>query len=125
MRRSSAYTKPVSWSRASSWPSLQRTNNCVICETEPASTPPPRHPDCITGGNESGSSQGGGLAAILATPTSWRHYRPLEPSPPWSTTFGAGGADELEHLFVTVEGLGSLVFRDLGEQAVLDGVPTA
>ena len=35
----------------------------------------------------------------------------------------AGSANEFEHLLVAVKGLGSPVFGDLGEQAVLDGIP--
>ena len=38
-------------------------------------------------------------------------------------SLGAGGADEFEHFFVAVQGLGSPVFGDLGEQSVLDGIP--
>ena len=38
-------------------------------------------------------------------------------------SFGAGGANEFEHLFVAVQRLGRPVFGDLGEQPVLDGVP--
>jgi hypothetical protein len=37
--------------------------------------------------------------------------------------FGAGSADEFEHFFVAVQGFGSPVFGDLGEQPVLDGIP--
>ena len=37
--------------------------------------------------------------------------------------FWWGGANEFEHLFVTVQRLGCPVFGDLGEQPVLDGVP--
>src|SRR6266850_5278891 len=36
---------------------------------------------------------------------------------------GAGVADEVEYFEVTVERLGSPVFGDFGEQAVLDGIP--
>ena len=36
---------------------------------------------------------------------------------------GAGVADEIEDFWVAVEGLGSPVFGDFGEQAVLDGIP--
>jgi hypothetical protein len=37
--------------------------------------------------------------------------------------FGGGGANEVEHLLVAFQGLGSPVFWDLGEQAVFDGIP--
>ena len=33
---------------------------------------------------------------------------------------GVGGANEVEHLFVAVEGLGRLMLGNLGEQAVLE-----
>jgi len=36
---------------------------------------------------------------------------------------GAGGANEFEHLFIAVQGLGSPVLGDFGEQAMLDGIP--
>src|ERR1043166_1926962 len=39
------------------------------------------------------------------------------------TGSGAGVADEVEDLGVTVERLGGPVFGDFGEQAVLDGIP--
>jgi len=35
----------------------------------------------------------------------------------------AGGANEFKHLFIAVEGLGSPVLGDLGEQTMLDGIP--
>ena len=38
-------------------------------------------------------------------------------------SLSAGCADEFEHLFVAVEGLGHPVFGDLGKQPVLDGIP--
>jgi len=36
---------------------------------------------------------------------------------------GAGGANEFEHLFIAIQWLGSPVLGDLGEEAVLDGIP--
>jgi hypothetical protein len=36
---------------------------------------------------------------------------------------GAGGANELEHLVIAIQRLGSPVFGDLGEQTMLDGIP--
>jgi hypothetical protein len=36
---------------------------------------------------------------------------------------GVGGANEVEHLFVAVEGVGRPMLGNLGEQAVLDGIP--
>jgi hypothetical protein len=38
-------------------------------------------------------------------------------------SFGAGGANEFEHFVVAVQGFGSPVLGDLGEQPVLDGIP--
>ncbi len=35
----------------------------------------------------------------------------------------AGGANELEHLLVAVQWLGSPVLGDLGEQTMFDGIP--
>src|SRR5215831_2723165 len=37
--------------------------------------------------------------------------------------FGTGSANEVEHLLVADQWLGSPVFGDLGEQAMLDGIP--
>ena len=36
---------------------------------------------------------------------------------------GAGGTDELKNLLIAAQGLGSPVFRYLGEQAMLDRIP--
>ena len=39
------------------------------------------------------------------------------------TSFGSGGADEFEHFFIAVQGLGGPVLGDLGEQPMFDGIP--
>ena len=36
---------------------------------------------------------------------------------------GTGGTNGFQHSFIAVQGLGSPVLGDLGEQAVLDGIP--